>query len=453
VRIDLIGGHKEGASIAVDDQQCLNCYVTPRAGGLALIGTMGTDLFSTIANDCRGAIKSNGTVYALFGTTLYSINSGGTATSLGTIMGSNRVSMATDQTNIVIVTGSAGYVYNGTALAAITDPDFPGAEKVNFVAGYFTFSSASRWFISEVNSATSYDALDYVGLSGETGILGQVEDHGEVINFHADKIKVWINTDNVDFPFEMNGAAIIERGLFAANSLTQDDNTIFFLGDDLIIYRLQGYTPVRISDEGLEFTFRRIIQAGGLTDLQNAWAWAYTDHGHKFYCLTIPNQGTYVINIATGLTHQLKHWDYATYHAHSYLFCYGRHLIFGIDGNIYEQRADAYDDNGEILERKRRATAFSIDDKLLKFKSLKLIFDTGHGLATGQGSDPVIMVKWYDDDGRVPRVERWLSIGEMGEYRKSVKTTGCGSSRRRIFELHQTDPVPFRLMDAFVEVT
>lgn len=455
MRVNLIGGDKKGLSVAIESQENLNCYAIPRTDGLALVGTMGTTSFSTVAGLARGSIKMDGTLYAVFGTTLYSINSAGTATSLGAVSGSGRVSMATDQANIVIVTGygNAGYVYNGTTLATISDSDFPGADTVNFTGNYFTFAHPGGWFISEVGSATNYNALDFVGRSGETDIVGQATDHGEVINFHSDRIKIWVNTGNSDFPFELNGAAQIERGLYAKNSIASDDNTVFFLGNDLMVYRLDGYTPVKISDEGLDVHLSNYVKDGYASDVSSAWGYTYTDHGHKFYVLTIPNRGTHVINIATGLSHKLRHWDYETHHSHGYQNCYGKHLICGINGNVYEMSRDYYEDHGgKVLLRLRRAAVISVDDRLIRYKSIKFIFDTGNGLATGQGSDPVVMVRWYDDDGRVPRVERHLSVGAMGQYRKSVKTTGCGSARRRVIEISQSDPVPFVLIDAYAEV-
>lgn len=455
MRLNLIGGNKEGLRVAVDNELSINCYAIPRNGGIAQIGVMGSALFATVAGAARGSIVMAEVVYAVFGASFYRIASDGTATLIGAVAGSGRVSMATDQANIVIVTGygNPGYVYNGSTLATIADTDFPGADRVNFVGSYFTFSHAGGWFISEVNSATSYNALDFVGRSGETDILAQVDDHGEVINFHADIIKVWVNTGNSDFPFELNGAAVIERGIFAADSVVKDDNTVFFLGNDLITYRMDGYTPVVIGDEGISSALANYLQQGYGDELRASYGYSYTDHGHKFYVLTIPGVATHVINIATGLSHKLKHWDYATSNAHSYQFCYDKHLIFGLDGNVYQQSRTYFDDAGDILLITRRCTATSLDDALVNWKSVKLIFDTGHGLATGQGSDPKIMFRWYDDDGRTPRAERQLSIGVMGDYRKSVKTTGLGRSRRRIFEISQSDPVPFALLDAYAMVT
>lgn len=453
MKINLIGGNKEGLSVAIDNEIAINCYPIARNGGLAQVRTMGSAVFSTITGANRGSIRMAGVVYAVFGDQFYRINSTGTATSLGTIAGTGLVSMATDQANIVIVTGygQPGYSYNGSALAVISDPDFPGADYVNYTGTYFTFAHAGGWFISETGTIT-FNALDFVGRAGETDILAQVVDHGEVVNFHAEIIKVWVNTGNSDFAFELNGAALIERGTYAGRSVVKDDNTIFFLGNDLIVYRMDGYTPVVASDEGLNTSITNYITAGYSDDVRNAYGFTYTDHGHKFYVLTIPNRGTHVVNIATGQSHKLQYWQSETHHAQSYQFCYGKHLIFGVNGNVYEWSRNYKDDAGEIQLVTRRMTVVSLDDALLKFKSLKLIMDTGHGLAVGQGSDPQLMVRWYDDDGRAPRAERQVSLGLMGQYRKSIKLTGLGAARRRTFEISQSDPVVFGLLDAQVVV-
>lgn len=453
MKINLIGGNKEGLSVAIDNAIAINCYPIARNGGLAQVRTMGSAVFSTISGAARGSIKMAGVVYAVFGTSLYSISSAGVATNLGTIAGSGRVSMATDQANLVIVTGygQPGYVYNAS-LSTISDPDFPGAEVVNYTQTYFTFANPGSWFISETGTI-SFNALDFQGRVGETDILAQVVDHGEVVNFHADIIKIWVNTGNSDFAFELNGAAIIERGTYARYSVVKDDNTIFFLGNDLIVYRMDGYTPVVASDEGLNTSITNYVTAGYSEDVRNAYGYTYTDHGNKFYVLTIPNRGTHVINIATGQSHKLQYWGSQTHHSHSYQFCYGKHLVCGIDGNVYDLSRNYMDDAGDIQLVTRRMTVVSMDDALMHFKSLKLIMDTGHGLATGQGSDPLLMVRWYDDDGRTPRAERMVSIGEMGQYRKSIKLTGLGAARRRTFEISQSDPVVFGLIDAQVMIT
>lgn len=455
MKLNLIGPQQKGVSVAVNNQLTQNCYPILTPGGrnpVALIGSPGSSLFSSVSGACRGVHVLGGTLYGVFGTTLYSASQAGNVSSIGTVTGSGRVDMADDGTNLVIVTGygSTGYVYNGS-LAAITDPDFPGAETVEYTGGYFVFhSTGDGWFISEVNSATSYNALDVAANDGEP-IQVIREDHREIFVFGTENTRVWINTGNSDFAFERNNSVEIERGTYARWSVARDDNTLFFLGDDLVVYRMEGYTPVRVSDEGTEAELTQYLTDGYETDLKASYAYSYTDHGHKFYVLTVPNRGTHVFDVGMNAWHSRKHWDYETHHSFDYAFCYGKHLVGGIDGNVYEMSRSYHDDAGEILKRIRRSQVFG-DDRRLRWKKIKLVMNVGNGLTTGQGSDPEVVIRWSNDHGRTWSNERQLGIGVSGDYTKTVATRNCGSSRNRIIEIYQTDPVPFELIDAYAVV-
>lgn len=104
------------------------------APGVTGIETVGT-------GPGRGVIEWRNAVYKVSGTKLYRVT-GSSATELGTIPGTGRVFMAGNSTQLVInVPGVGGYVWNGTAVTQITDPDFlawnPGA--CDFADNYILF--------------------------------------------------------------------------------------------------------------------------------------------------------------------------------------------------------------------------------------------------------------------------------------------------------------------------
>lgn len=457
MKLNLIGPQQQGVSVAVNNQRTQNCYPITSPNGrnpVALTGTPGSAVFSSVEGACRGLHVKKGVVYGVYGSTLYSFDSAGNSTSLGEVVGSGRVDMADDGDNLVIVTGygKPGYVYDGS-FAQITDLDFPGANTVEYTGGYFVFTSTGeQWFISEVNSATSYNALDIAANDGED-IQCIREDHRELFIFGTRNTRVWINTGNVDFAFERNDAVEIERGTYAKWSVARDDNTLFFLGDDLVVYRMEGYTPVRVSDEGLEAELAEYLIDGYQSDLAASYAYSYTDHGHKFYVLTVPNRGTHVFDVAMGAWHTRKHWDYQTHHGFDYVFAYGKHLIGGLTGNLYEMSRAYYTDAGDTITRLRRSQCYSFEDRKLRYKEIKLIMDVGNGLTTGQGSSPEVMIRWSNDYGRTWSNERRLGLGVSGDYTHSVVTRNCGSARSRIIEVSQTDPVPFHLIDAYAIIS
>ena len=93
-----------------------------RAPGLRLLATVGV-------GPIRGLWTFNGVGYVVSGNALYSINSTWTPTLIGAIAGSGPVSMADNGTQMFIACNGTSYIYNASTLvlAAISDPDFPGA--------------------------------------------------------------------------------------------------------------------------------------------------------------------------------------------------------------------------------------------------------------------------------------------------------------------------------------
>lgn len=459
MQLNLFGSQEKGLSVAINNQESINCYVMPSPrsrNNIVLVGSMGSALFSSVSGRARGCIECNDVAYFVFGSALYSVSIVGVATNLGTVPGSGRVSMAHDGTSVIVVNGTAtGYYYN-TSTATLSSVTLPYvAHTVAMLDTYAVFSSdGQRFFISTVGDTDAFDALDFASaIKSPDNLLCVAEDHSEIILFGEKTIEPWFNSGDVDFPFSQNTAGIVERGLYARFSVSKEDNTLFFLGDDLVVYRMQGYNPIRVSTDAIEIEFSNLVRDGYAANIADAYAFTYAEHGHKFYQLTVPNHFTLVHNVATKEWHKLEHWDYNTHHSACYMFCYGKHLIGGIDGNVYELSRSYYDDAGTTLKRLRRSNFYSIEDRLINWKKVKFIFDFGTTpVLSGQGSDPKVVVRWSYDSGRTWRNERMLSLGVAGDYLAKAIARTLGASRNRLFEFYVTDPVPFYLIDAHAEI-
>jgi len=105
-----------------------------------------------------------------------------------------------------------------------------------------------------------------------------------------------------------------------------------------------------------------------------------------------------------------------------------------------------------MLKRVRRCRVLAQDGRRLRYKKLKLAMDTGKGLATGQGSEPLLMLRWSDDNGRSWSNERQLDMGVGGDYQRQIIARHMGSSRERVIEFSMTDPVPFVVADAYASI-
>lgn len=68
------------------------------------------------------------------------------------------------------------------------------------------------------------------------------------------------------------------------------------------------------------------------------------------------------------------------------------------------------------------------------------------------GDDPQVMLRLSNDGGKTWISEQWRSAGKTGEYWRRVRWNRLGSARRRVFEVSVTDPVPWRLTGAYLDM-
>ena len=67
------------------------------------------------------------------------------------------------------------------------------------------------------------------------------------------------------------------------------------------------------------------------------------------------------------------------------------------------------------------------------------------------GEDPQVMLRISNDGGKTWVAESWRSAGKVGEYLQRVDWNRLGCARRRVFEVSMTDPVPWRIVGAYLE--
>lgn len=448
-------------SLPVSAQRCLNLY--PELAGqdgkeeVVLYGTPGLASFATAGSGLvRGVHVMDGVLYVVSGTTLYSVSSAGTATSLGTVAGAWRCAMADNGTQLVITDGSiafldqyfifgpstTGYVYSvAGGLTAIADADFATAGDGSF-------------FLSALADGATYDALDFASAeSAPDDIVRVFVDHRELWLFGESSIEVWYNSGAADFPFERISGALMERGCAAKWSVAKADNSVFWLGDDLIVYRAAGYQPQRISTHAIEYAIK------GYSDVSDAFAYSYADEGHTFYALTFPTgKATWVFDASTGLWHERSYYISATgthtrHRANCYAKAYGKHIVGDYeDGSLYELDLDTYADAGDTIQRIADSPPIHSENLAVFMGKLQVDVESGAGLTSGQGEDPQAMLQWSDDGGRTWGNEHWRSMGRIGEYLRRVIWRRLGRFRTRIFRLTITDPIKIAIIGAFADM-
>lgn len=111
-----------------------------------------------------------------------------------------------------------------------------------------------------------------------------------------------------------------------------------------------------------------------------------------------------------------------------------------------------YDTRTDPIRRLRRAPHLS-NEQLTTFHGFfQLDLETGLGLGSGQGADPMVMLRWSDDGGHTWSHEHWVNAGRQGQYTRRAIWRRLGRSRDRVYEVVMSDPIPWRLLAAYLDV-
>jgi hypothetical protein len=327
----------------------------------------------------------------------YELKADGAKTDYGTLAGDRRPQIVPGLTQILILAGGLGYVFDlkANSLARITDPDFPiGAVKGGFLDGEFiVLEPHSQTFaISALNDATSWDPLDFGDVEGEPGnITTFLVDHRQIWFLGNNHSEIYVDSGNALFPFVRLDGAFMEQG--AGESIDgafRCDNTIFWLGGNAdgqgIFWRANGYTPQRISTHAIE---KLVATFGG--DLSRVSGYPYQGEGHTFARWDFPDAyggrgASLLYDCAGGLWHRRGFWNaklgqYMGDLARTHMFVFGKHLVGDWrSGTIYEQSMDFYSDDGAAIRRLRAAPDLANGGKWTFYPEFRLLMDVGVGL-------------------------------------------------------------------------
>ena len=464
-RIELFGLGQLSKSPYVTAKVLQNMYAETRPNGeksmLVAYGTPGLELFVDFgATPCRGGIEfeKNSVAYVVHRGTVYEVNNAGVKTAVGVIgTTSGRVSMAHNGVQVMIVDGTAGYIYNTSTLAfaQITDGDFPAnPTTVSYLSRRFlvTFSGSGRYYWSDIDNGLSWDALNFANAESNPDPLVAVFSSNSQASLLGTATTEFVANSGVTDPAFTNlqGTAS-EWGLASAWSIAKFDNSYACLMKnrmgEVMVAQLSGYLPKKISTIDLD----SIINSYSTT--ADATAYSYMLGGHPMYVISFPTASkTWLYDGSTGEWQPLKSFG-ITRHVGEFSFnLVGRTLVADYaTGKIYTLSKTAYTDNGASIERQIVGETIAMPDlSYFAVDCLRVDMEVGVGVATGQGSNPQIGLRISRDNGKTWGAQMWRTFGAAGEYTTRVEWHQLGTSRAFTPELTITDPVPVAIVSACI---
>lgn len=424
-------------------ERLVNLYVEPtkRPGGktaYALYGTPGLLAWTTVGNGpIRGLHYANGYFWVVSGTELYAVNASNKAQTLvGAVAGNRPVRMISDATYVVVCSDQFAYAATLSSIVTLPEEYLAGAA---YQDGYGLYAQAGTKFVWR----SGLDNLATIPASGFTSadvkadnVVTLISDQRELWVFKQNTIEIYYNT-GATFPFERVGGGFIERGCLAPGSVAAANTLVVWLGDDRRVYSASGYNADLISTPAID---RMIFDA---YSPETAEAFTYSQAGHTFYVLTFADL-TICYDFTTGKWHERKSYGLDRWRAQCYAENPGRtvQLVGNYNGNdLWTLSLETYNEDGDDLEWQVIDPPLTADPAPISIHELHLDGEMGVGLSTGQGSAPVTLLSWSDDDGRTWSNDVDLSMGAIGVYRQRSTATRLGRSYNRSHRWRGTDPV------------
>ncbi len=369
----------------------------------------------------------------------------------------SRVSFAQNGTHAVFANGGRMvYIANTGVTAFVGDADAPtSVSSIDFINQYILANEmgTGQFHYSALSNVTSWSALDFATaetLPDIVNVLKVVND--EIVLGGPQSIEHWWNDGTT--PFSRKDGGFVSRGILAPYSLIEADNTIFFFDSDHKITRLDVRTPKIIS-----VPYDRTI--GTLTDSTGVVGSDLTVGGLAYCIFQFPTSGrTFAYDYMLDDWAEWAGWDStnAIYEDFlCYTFAYCKDWGFWVagsrkDGKIYKIGRDYYDYAGSPMRFERRTG--HVDHGTLGLKrcnAISLTLERGVGIS-GSTVDPVLMVKYRDDNSPNWSNEYFLSLGKQGVRQIRLNLRGLGMYYTRQWSFAVSDAVPVALIDAEEEV-
>ncbi len=482
MRFGFVGPSYTVQSGAVASEECINLFAeTNESGGpfdiaqayggreyaslKSYFWTPGLAVFAALPQGpVRGSFLTNGRLFAVGGSSFIELQNDGSQTTWGTIASDgNPASIAFNGIQLLIVSGGKAYCFTlaTNALLDVTDQLAGTPIQCDYSDTYFIvcFANSNKYQMSQVLDGTTWPGqlVNEVSVFPDN-IVSIIVNHRELWVFGSKRSQPYQDTGSAEV-FDPIPGALIEVGCAATFSVSRLDNSVFWIGMDergaAIAWRSNGYTPQRISTHAVE------VWLSKQTNVASLVSYSYQDRGHLFWVLYVPGGDcSWVYDVGESLWHKRAAWVNGIYKPHfswNHVYAFGKHLVGDWNSaNLYEMSVSYYDDNGTQIRRLRQAPTVKQELERVYHSELKVDFDVGLGpqppLLDGNNAPraPQAMLQWSDDGGKTWSSEHWRGCGMAGQTMTYVRWQRLGQSRRRVYRMVMTDPIPWCIVDAYL---
>jgi len=460
-------------SLPISAQECINYYPNPPQTStiteMALFNTPGLVEKTAAATGefNRGSHKLADILYQVNGNNLYridrTVNAFGPDTFAAvavngavSIPGEKRVQIIDNGVQMAIIVPEETQKFNvwiftvAGGLVQLSDVDFNGPVSAGvYIDSFFLFTKkdGKQFFISASNDGFSYNALDFATAAVDPDpIKAPFVLRNQLFIFGSQTAESFQNIGGSGFPFQRIQGQVIQKGILAANTITEIQGSMVWLGSSVneqpAIWISSGGDPERISTTAIENQLRTYTD----TQIEDAFVNKYSQSGNYFLAFTFPGQTTFTYDFTSGLWHERKSVNDVTvipWRVTTIEDAYGE-LFVGdsISNKIGIIDKDTFTDYGSITRRRFVTPPFSNNGEPFFVDSVELFMETGTALTTSQGSDPKMLMSASNDGGRTFNNNISRDIGLIGEYEQRLIWGQLGrTSREKMLAFETSEPI------------
>lgn len=457
VNYPAVGASYQSPALPASSQRTVNMYPEVVQGGLTDVVLhnfpgLNRQLAGNSGEFDRGLHRFKGNLYQVAGSQLYLVSSTYVRTAIGSIAGTNQVSIADNGSTMVIVTaGNGEYTYDGSTFASVTLGSNPSTvEYLN--SSFFFDDDDGRVSVTDPGTLTIPGLNYFTPESAPDALVRSYVFNQFIYLFGERTIEPWQYTGVGTPPVErMNGAIVESVGLSGRNAIANTEQAIYFVSEKGSAEQLQGFSPKEVSTVAVANAWRSYT----ITD---AKVQAIDIQGLDFVVFMFPTDGkVWVYTEQYDLWFELEHGTKAErWLGNSIIEVYGSTIVADYaTGNIYTLDPDVVTDN-EVTTVRERIFAPLAGEKFGNPRQWFQWNEFGLAVSTGVGNsserDPLLMVSFSTNGGLTFSNERFISLGDTGEYLTNVRVFDNKHFQDLTVKLRYTEPTKFSIFSSYIKV-
>lgn len=307
---------------------------------------------------------------------------------------------------------------------------------VAYLSGYFIAATTRGKIVHSGLNTTRFSLLDFGSASRHYDPIVALETFGgQLYALGGETVEIFSDVGTAPFTLRRHDY-VVPIGCLTKATVAKNEEGLYFLGNDQIVYALNFADLRRISTDSVEFDIRQSVQ-------ERSRAFLYSEEGHDFYSLTLFGKDgkwrNWTLDLLTGFWHNRT--DYQTL----CVIDFGHYNLVGRDESkstddeayIHAMSRDLVTDDDRAIVRSATSPNFFNRLNPVSFPSLSIRTEvTGERPypAGQERSDRHVMkLRWEDrapdkvsDYRNVPldqAVARWRRLGQTVTGRRFLLLT------------------------------